>query len=387
MTESRQVIGVDGGGSKTTAWLAEVTAATTPTLLGRGNAKSSNPRTSSLDEATAQIGAAIADAFRDAGLTARPVSAACIGLAGAGRDEEQSQVQRWFTDQNLAARIAVTHDADLILHASDRRGVGIAVISGTGSLVVGRNPAGESHRSGGWGPLFGDEGSGYQIAVQGLRAAAKAADGRGPASQLLTLWLEHFQLHSSQQLISQIYAAEMNRARIAALAKIVFEAEQHGDSVAKAIISTAVEELVAAGAAVAKRLALAAGDRILSFAGGVPVNQPAFSDRIVEGLRDHGFIAARQQTVDEPVAGAVELAAQLSFPFAAGSRRRTRAVSCQAAQLRFGPASAVAKVLLALLIRGRPTTRELPIDLLVKLLRGDQRFPRSATPALTPGLT
>ena len=62
---------------------------------------------------------------------------------------------------------------------------GINVISGTGSMTYGERQ-GVGHRVGGWGELFGDEGSAYWIAAQGLNAFTRMSDGRlphGPAAR------------------------------------------------------------------------------------------------------------------------------------------------------------------------------------------------------------
>src|ERR671926_137105 len=73
-------------------------------------------------------------------------------------------------------------------------GAGVVVIAGTGSVAFGRNEAGEEARAGGWGPIIGDEGSGYFIARAGLAAIMRAHDGRGPATKMTEILKERFDM-------------------------------------------------------------------------------------------------------------------------------------------------------------------------------------------------
>ncbi|HEY0473581.1 MAG TPA: BadF/BadG/BcrA/BcrD ATPase family protein, partial [Kribbella sp.] len=121
---------------------------------------------------------------------------------------------------------------------------GINVISGTGSMTYGQR--GERRaRVGGWGELFGDEGSGYWIAVRGLQAFSRMSDGRLPAGPLLDVLREHLGLGSDLDLVDVV----LNRWRgsrrdIAALSRQVVEAAQRGDGVAAGILTDAAAELV-----------------------------------------------------------------------------------------------------------------------------------------------
>ena len=83
----------------------------------------------------------------------------------------------------------------------------------------------------------GDEGSAYAITLDGLRAATRSADGRGPSTSLLDLFLDSLGQDSAQGLITAIYDPAMSRPRLADLSRLVFQAEQAGDSVAATIVS------------------------------------------------------------------------------------------------------------------------------------------------------
>ena len=83
MACSRLVLGVDGGGTKTEAWLAEVSGAGDPTVIGRGLAASSNPRAVGMDVACTNLGLVIDAAFADAKRAIQSVDVVVLALSGA----------------------------------------------------------------------------------------------------------------------------------------------------------------------------------------------------------------------------------------------------------------------------------------------------------------
>ena len=143
------IIGVDGGGTKTIAWLAPLGDDTNTIVLGRGQAGPGNPRAAGFDAAQANIAAAIEAAFADAKLPRIAAAAACFGLAGAGREIEQGRIASWAGQQSIAHTVRVTGDAEPILAAASPDNVGIVLICVTGSLAWGRNRAGEIARAAG----------------------------------------------------------------------------------------------------------------------------------------------------------------------------------------------------------------------------------------------
>jgi N-acetylglucosamine kinase-like BadF-type ATPase len=306
------VIGVDGGGTKTVAWLAPLVDDGANRVLGRGWAGPGNPRAAGFETAQANMNAAIAAAFADAGLPRTQVAAACFGLAGAGRPAEQEQIAAWARRHGIARKIHVCGDAEPILAAASPDNWGIALIAGTGSLAWGRNKAGETARCGGWGYLLGDEGSGYAIALAGLRAAMRAADGRGPQTDLLPRFFNQLGAQSPADMIVKVYSAEMSRDKLAALSEVVFDLATT-DEVAGKIIDDAVEDLADLVGTLARQLRLSAGGYTLAMAGGVLVHQLNYMDRVLPAV--HSQLRQQQMRwpehyviVEEPVSGAVALA-------------------------------------------------------------------------------
>lgn len=301
------VIGVDGGGTKTVAWLATLHDVGTETVLGRGRAGPGNPRAAGFEVAQANIDTAIDAAFADANIPRGQVAAACLCLSGAGRAAEQTRMTQWADSRGLARVTRVTGDAEPILAAASSENWGIALISGTGSLAWGRSRAGDVARSGGWGYLIGDEGSAYAIALAGLRAATHAADGRGPATQLLARFQEQLDATTPSELIERVYASDMTRERIAALTVVVFEAAAN-DAIAQRIIDSAVADLAVMVAALIKPLNLPAGNFPLALAGSVLEQQESFRERVLARLQQAEAAPGTVSIISEPVRGAVTLA-------------------------------------------------------------------------------
>lgn len=300
----RLVIGVDAGGTKTEAMLGAADAAFADGPLGTGKAGSGNLRAVGFDAATQQILSAIHAAFDHANLEPQTVHALCLSVAGAGRASEREQLQTWALQQNLANQVVITSDAEPLLAAASPSGVGIALISGTGSLAWGRNRAGATARTGGWGYLFGDEGSGYAIAVAGLRAVAQAADERAPATALTDRLLNFLNVTEPPELIARIYGDQLTRQQLAACAPVVFEAAAE-DQTAAQITEHAADQLADMVTTLASRLGFIENDYPLAVTGGVLVHQPRFCDTVLSQLQRS---VSSVTVVRQPAVGALAMA-------------------------------------------------------------------------------
>ncbi len=303
------VLGVDGGGTKTIAWLAKQQTPHEASVLGRGQAGASNVRTVGFEHASRNIDHAIQLAFDEAQLARGTVASICVGLAGADREAERIPLKQWARKQRLADRCMVTNDAIPLIYAGFPDGCGIALVSGTGSVVFGRSPAGLVARCGGWGPLFGDEGSGYAIALAGLRAVARASDGRGPETELLPHFLRTFNVSDANELIPVIYSPTVDRTRLAACAELVFAADAAGDAEASAILDAAAQQLAEMVASVAEQLQITGSPIRLAVTGGVLLNQESYRDALRQELAKQGLEVAACKLVQHAVAGALRMAA------------------------------------------------------------------------------
>lgn len=319
-------LGVDGGGSKTVAWLgqrkdAEPGIECDPlvlgiAVLGIGEGGPSNQRAVGFESACRQILLAIENAFRHAGLGQECLSQACFCLAGAGREEERTRVIRWAVETGIARSVHVVHDGEAMLAAADISAgdniAGISLISGTGSLAWGRTSQGRTARCGGWGHLIDDSGSGYAIGSECLAAIARHVDCRGPSTKLTPAVLERYQLQRPAQLIELIYSAKEKSRQIATLSPLVFELAE-SDPIASGIIARAAEALATAVLSVQSQL----NDRQLQAAtswidlavgGSVLTNQHAFRAAVIDRILRGGANLRTVTVVSHPALGALKLA-------------------------------------------------------------------------------
>lgn len=242
------VVGVDAGGSKTRVIVAtmngehlgDVVAGGAP--MAPGNA----------EHVASVIADAITSALASAGQGERMPRAIVAGVAGTGREAEQLALQTALASRGLADDVIVETDASIALADAFDGGAGILLIAGTGSIAFGRSPAGMLARCGGWGPTFGDEGSGAWIGRRALSAVAAAADGREPETALTGAILTAAQVNEPEQLIP--WALGADRDALAALAPSVMAMAMQDDVRANALIDVAVEELVLHVRALARRL-------------------------------------------------------------------------------------------------------------------------------------
>jgi N-acetylglucosamine kinase-like BadF-type ATPase len=261
-----------------------------------------------VEAATGNLDRAVDAAFEDAGTARGPVAAAVLGLAGSDREEPRQIIRGWAEDRRLARRFRVVNDALPVLAAGTPEGWGVALICGTGSFCFGQARDGPSARSGGWGYLFGDEGSGYDLAVAGLRAAAKSADDRGPHTALLPEFLHRLNLTDPAKLIPHIYPMASDRAAIASLADVVISMAGQQDNVAVQITDHAAGELAAMTVAVVRKLDFPATGFPLALSGGLLVGNAILRNRFQDRLGTLGLQPDPLASVPDPVAGAVQLA-------------------------------------------------------------------------------
>ncbi len=159
--------------------------------------------------------------------------ALCIGASGISNKKATSMIKEHFSSSPIK-NWKLVGDHIIALHGALNGKEGIIVVCGTGSVTVGRNAKGEYARSGGWGHLIGDEGSGYGLGRDAFFAITKDIDGYGKKTLLTSLVGEKLNLRSRDDIISYVYSGD--KSAVAALSPIVEEAFLAGDSIAADII-------------------------------------------------------------------------------------------------------------------------------------------------------
>jgi N-acetylglucosamine kinase-like BadF-type ATPase len=303
-------LGVDGGGTKTEVWLARVEGAGEPLVIGRGKAGSSNPRAVGLETALANLGAAVDAAWADASLAPAAVDGAVLAMSGAGHVAMQEQIASWANQRGLANQLWFKHDAEPVLAEGTPEGWGIALIVGTGSAAIGCDRQQERKVVGGWGYHYGDEGSAYWIGRKALEAVARAADGRGPVTELTRAILSRLQVDDPRAALGALEHSGNVRGAIASLADAVEAVARTGDAAAVQIVEEAAEELANMIAALADQLALGR-EFPLALAGGVICGSELLRTQLLAALGDRSISPSPVKTVPHPVAGCLRIARQL----------------------------------------------------------------------------
>jgi N-acetylglucosamine kinase-like BadF-type ATPase len=224
------LFGADGGGTKTLG----VLAATDGRELARSQVGATNPNVIGIDTAATHLADLLISCCDLAGQAPVAVGAGVFGLAGAGNPVIQKRLtqafERVMRDRDLPMpKVQFETDARIALEGAFQGGPGIIVIAGTGSSVLGKSPDGTIRLVGGWGRTVGDEGSGYYVGLEAVRAAARALDGRETPGFLQSILAEEFGLTSRERLVNSVYQEGFV---LPSVAPAVMRAAEQGDPLA-----------------------------------------------------------------------------------------------------------------------------------------------------------
>jgi N-acetylglucosamine kinase-like BadF-type ATPase len=319
-TQDRYVIGIDGGGTKTEGVLSRLLSGSASGMQhyrgrdcqsleivatshsGPGNLQGYDPQL-----VFREIENCIESLFQQYPKARDRVQRICFSMAGTSHTQRVNEFKSWVEQRNWSSSFLVTHDARSLIAAGTDEDCGIALIAGTGSFAYGINAQGSEQRCGGWGSLLGDEGSGYWLAVQGLKAAVKAVDGRGPETVLEHSFGDWFRGEPSNQWSLRL--ASMTRAEIAEGAAVVVRAAELLDPVAQELLNQSANELACHVQVLAESL-FREEPFDLALAGGLLVHTKLLQERLAERLECMKVALRRIATVTKPAIGAALLAAK-----------------------------------------------------------------------------
>lgn len=305
-------LGIDGGGSKTICVVGDETS-----LLATVTAGGSNITRIGEPGAREVLQQAIREACLGAGIKPQQVLRACIGAAGAGREEIAGTVRKMVAEI-ISGEIDVVGDMEIALAAAFGKGPGVIVIAGTGSIVFGRDAQGKVARAGGWGFGVSDEGSAHWIGLAAVRAVLRAADEIGedqaerdpswPArylfSELKTVW--------GLESLPQLARAANAGPDFAVLFPAVLAAAEAGDVVARQVIAEASRELAQLAGIVLRRLFSAqhssASAVPMAMAGGVFRHAAMIRELFYNEVRAANPDVVLNPEVVDPVHGALQMA-------------------------------------------------------------------------------
>lgn len=307
MSEPVFYLGVDGGGTKTDFVCTDAGG----DVVGRVTRGTSYHLQVGLDEAVAVLSEGIGAVCTRLGVTPGSFRYAFFGLPAYGEDD--------VVDPQLAkaCRRLIGHDRmacgnDMISGWAGSLGCadGINLVAGTGSIGYGERK-GLTARSGGWGEMFGDEGSAYWIAIRGLNAFTRMSDGRLPVGLLHEVFRQALGLSGDLEVCARVMGDRgMSRDEIAALCMVVSQAAACGDAAALQILDEAADELAAMAEALRRALEFGANEAaLLSWSGGVLTREQLVRDRLRERLPNGRFTVIEPR--HDPGHGAALYAAHL----------------------------------------------------------------------------
>lgn len=221
----------------------------------------------------------------------RVIATAGLPVLGEG-DAWDEQLQRLTSEALWGWQVTLRNDVRLALEGALPSAAGVLVLAGTGSMAWGKTADGHEARTGGWGPLLGDEGSGFDIGRKALAAALMAGDGRGPATLLQDTLPAALGVADARAAVSFLGTLpQASRSRVAGLVPAVMDTASQGDTVALGLVERAASDLVLHVEAVMSRLGLSPESPV-SYAGGC-FRAPLLLDAFLAGLACAGFTEVR----------------------------------------------------------------------------------------------
>lgn len=303
----KYLIGLDGGGTKTKCLITDFELKPLYEVIGGP----SNFLMIGTDKVAETILNLIIQCVNHLNISYDDISAIVLGTTGGGRRNDAEELEKAIIQLAVHKNISlknfrVESDARIALEGAFSGKPGSILIAGTGSIMFGKDKAGNIHRVGGFGRFIGDEGSGFKLGQKGLNLIAKEFDGRGDNTKLSGLLKEKFNIDSPENLITEIYR---NNFDIASVAPLVIEAAEKGDKAAINIIETEVDEIILHIKAMKKKLN--EKTLLLSFIGSLLTKENIYSYLVKEKIVQQFDDVVVKESENSPEYGAVLMAKHL----------------------------------------------------------------------------
>lgn len=233
---NQYLIGIDGGASRSRAVLMDDRQNVVATAEGAGL----NPLSVGWDAFGDHFEGLLEPLLKETSV--EQVSGACAGLAGTGSEAIRRRAEKEIGSMFPFRRLVIITDALAALWGAFKGGPGLLLIAGTGSICLGMDEHGKTARSGGFGRLLGDEGSGYSIAMEAIREALHRRDVSRTGSTLAPAICAEYGLEDVLEIVPIVHSGELSPDRIAKLSERILTLSQQ-DAAARAIIQQASEHL------------------------------------------------------------------------------------------------------------------------------------------------
>jgi N-acetylglucosamine kinase-like BadF-type ATPase len=298
----RCVLGFDGGGTKTECVLMDESRR----ILARSHSGPSNPLRVGFDAAASALQESAQRAAKSANVENPIIVALCAGLAGTSQPDAATKVHEALANVFPETKIRILTDLSLALESTGQR-PSIVLVAGTGSACIGWDAQGRISRSGGHGPLLGDQGSAYDIGRQAILSALRSRDRTANDVPL------------GSQILRQLGCATwhelQNRTRTSAdevfprVFPVVTAAAEAGDDLARNLLRNAAQELAGLVETLVERLRLRETSFPLAKTGGM-IGRSQFFDAELDSRLNQ---AAPQAKIGSLPISPAEAAARLAL--------------------------------------------------------------------------
>jgi len=309
------ILGVDGGGSKTTVQIADISGKKITQTVSRPSSCKSVGISQAIENLNAGILSAIKNLKSSKGIY---FISSCFGFAGNNTKEDLKIYREVVFNKKLTGclnpkKSIIFNDTRIGLEAGSDSKNKIILIAGTGSNCFGVNEEGKQAGANGWDYILADEGSGYEVSIKALRAVMRAYDGRSSETLLSRTILKELGLQDVLDLTKWAYNEPFSKDKIGLLAKTVCMTAGMGDKISINILAEEAEEAAISVITVAHKLGFEKKDFDLVFVGGLFRCRKRFKNVLISKLRKSfpgiNFIPL----VANPVEGAIKLAKKLAI--------------------------------------------------------------------------
>lgn len=209
----------------------------------------------------------------------------CFGMSGIGEYKRlEYKLKKLIQSQVGIIPNLLVNDVVIAWAGGSLGRDSVHAVCGTGSIIYGKHKE-KDVRVGGWGPLIGDEGSGFYIGIETLREVTKQLDGRSPKSLLTELIFKEMKFESKYDLLEWTKNLGKNfRHEIASISYLTSKASSVGDNSSKFILEKAAKEL-SLSVLSAIRLLKFGPNPVITYSGGVIENIPVFYEYFFNYIR------------------------------------------------------------------------------------------------------
>lgn len=278
-------LGIDGGGTRTTAVVTDEKGNTITKKTGRtinfysvGNETARNNLSDLMNEITAETGI-------------KSFESAFIGCSALDCEADEETTDMLCKGIINTEKIKMHSDVYIALKSVKGAKFPCVAICGTGSIAAAEDNDGGIHVSGGWGHILGDEGSAYSIAVNTLKICCQMCD-KGEKTPLLDSANEFFGTDDFRKTIDIIYSPDMTKDRLARFASVLDES----DETVSEIIKNEARRFAVTVATLLKKVKQC---DVLGLYGGVFQNNSLFREKFTESIRKD-FSEIKIQLIEMP---------------------------------------------------------------------------------------